>query len=237
MGTAARQAGGIPGADDVILLGSPGVGVDRAQDLGVSKEHVFVGAADHDPVTHLPSKDEALVGGLLGGATGTLLAGCGGARTDMNMQEAAEKADAILDGTLGAVVPEVQWTHDTWTSGSCTVTRNRTVMTVISQQRRGNFLGVIERFWKKSGYEITGVNNSEMPAVFARTSDGFMMSVELAYKGQAFLDVTTPCVEESDVADPTSRPNGAAYPLGQIPTPNVRSDFWSATTPAPAPSA
>ncbi|MFE1383748.1 alpha/beta hydrolase [Streptomyces sp. NPDC058740] len=73
VGTAARQAGGIPGADDVILLGSPGVGVDRAQDLGVAKEHVFVGAADHDLVTHLPSKDEALVGGLFGGSTGILL--------------------------------------------------------------------------------------------------------------------------------------------------------------------
>ncbi|MFI1810583.1 alpha/beta hydrolase [Streptomyces sp. NPDC020422] len=73
VGTAARQAGGIPGADDVILLGSPGVGVDRAQDLGVAKEHVFVGAADHDLVTHLPSKDEALVGSLFGGPTGILL--------------------------------------------------------------------------------------------------------------------------------------------------------------------
>ncbi|WP_019889650.1 hypothetical protein [Streptomyces purpureus] len=153
----------------------------------------------------------------------------------MNMQEAAVRADAMLDATLSAVVPGVQWDHDTTTSGSCTVTRRRTVTTIISEQRRGNFLGVIERFWKKSGYEITGVNRDrEMPAVFARTSDGFKLTVEFGYKGQAFFDVDTPCVNESDVAEPTTKPNGPAYPLGQIPTPNVHSDFWSATTPAPA---
>ncbi|MFJ6519586.1 hypothetical protein ACIQJ4_15230 [Streptomyces filamentosus] len=155
----------------------------------------------------------------------------------MNMQDAANSADAMLDATLKAVVPEVQWAHDTTTSGSCTVTRRRAVTTIVSEQRRGSFLGVIERFWKKSGYEITGVNpHKEAPAIFARTSDGFMLSVEVAYKGQAFFDVTTPCVEKSDVAEPTTEPNGPAYPLGEIPTPNVRSDFWSRTTPAPAPS-
>ncbi|MFC7790699.1 hypothetical protein ACFUIZ_15515 [Streptomyces cinereoruber] len=175
--------------------------------------------------------------------TGAMLVGCagqdgdGGARDDMNMQEAAERADAILDATLGAVVPEVQWAHDTWTSGSCTVTRRRTVTTVVSEQRRGSFLGVIERFWKKSGYEITGVNpHKEAPAVFARTSDGFMMSVEVAYKGQVFFDVTTACVEKSDVVEPTAKPNGPAHPYGKIPAPNVHSDFWSATTPVPGPS-
>lgn len=151
----------------------------------------------------------------------------------MNMQEAATRADGMLDATLSAVVPEVQWAHDTTTSGSCTVTRRRTVTTVLSEQRRGSFLGVIERFWKKSGYEITGVNqDKEMPATFARTSHGFQLSVEVGYKGQVFFDINTPCVEESEVAESTTKPNGPAYPLGQIPTPNVRSDFWSAETPA-----
>ncbi|WP_426404301.1 hypothetical protein ACN9M0_25975 [Streptomyces sp. R-07] len=155
----------------------------------------------------------------------------------MNMQKAAERADTILDATLGAVAPEVQWAHDTWTSGSCTVTRRRAVTTVISEQRRGNFLGVIERFWKKSGYQITGVNQDrEMPSIFARSPDGFEFDLTVGYKGQAFFDLTTPCVEHSDVAEPATKPNGPAYPYGKIPTPNVRSDFWSATAPAPAPS-
>ncbi|AJE41692.1 alpha/beta hydrolase [Streptomyces nodosus] len=69
VGAAAQQPGGIPGADDIILLGSPGVGVDKADDLGVGKDHVFVGAAENDPVSHLPSRKEAVAGtvGFLGG--------------------------------------------------------------------------------------------------------------------------------------------------------------------------
>ncbi|WP_406201746.1 alpha/beta hydrolase family protein [Streptomyces europaeiscabiei] len=62
VGTAAQQPGGIPGADDIILVGSPGVGTDKAADLGVGKEHVWVGAAENDIVTKLPSKQEGLAG-------------------------------------------------------------------------------------------------------------------------------------------------------------------------------
>ncbi|MFB6618641.1 alpha/beta hydrolase [Streptomyces sp. NPDC085524] len=56
VGVASQQPGRIPGADDIVLLGSPGVGVDRAEDLGVPKGRVWVGAAENDIVTHLPSK-------------------------------------------------------------------------------------------------------------------------------------------------------------------------------------
>ncbi|MBD3546614.1 alpha/beta hydrolase [Streptomyces sp. JV180] len=74
VGTAAQQAGGIPGVDDVILLGSPGVDAQKATELGVGKGHVFVGAADNDPVTHLPSKREVglgvIAGSVLGGPLG-----------------------------------------------------------------------------------------------------------------------------------------------------------------------
>ncbi|NUW42373.1 alpha/beta hydrolase [Nonomuraea rhodomycinica] len=40
-------------ADDVILIGSPGVGVDHARQLGVRAEHVWVGEAGNDPVAAL----------------------------------------------------------------------------------------------------------------------------------------------------------------------------------------
>ncbi|MDI6519607.1 alpha/beta hydrolase family protein [Streptomyces sp. ARC32] len=72
VGAATQEAGGIPGADDVILVGSPGVGVDRAEELGVGKNHVWVGAAENDIVTKLPSKNEALAGtaGFFGGGPG-----------------------------------------------------------------------------------------------------------------------------------------------------------------------
>ncbi|MFD8691701.1 alpha/beta hydrolase [Streptomyces sp. NPDC059651] len=62
VGAAAQQARGIPGVDDIVLVGSPGVGVDRAEDLGVGRDHVFVGAAENDVVTKLPSKHQSAVG-------------------------------------------------------------------------------------------------------------------------------------------------------------------------------
>ncbi|MFF1844287.1 alpha/beta hydrolase [Streptomyces sp. NPDC058217] len=78
VGAATQQGDGIPGVDDIVLVGSPGVGVDHAEDLGVGKDHVFVGAAENDVVTKLPSKQEAVVGavGLIaGGPSGAHFAG------------------------------------------------------------------------------------------------------------------------------------------------------------------
>ncbi|MFF6908455.1 alpha/beta hydrolase [Streptomyces sp. NPDC012389] len=78
VGAAAAVPGGIPGVDDIILVGSPGVGVNHAVDLGVGSEHVFVGAAANDPVTKLPSKTQVVVGGvglIVGGPGAAYLAG------------------------------------------------------------------------------------------------------------------------------------------------------------------
>jgi hypothetical protein len=78
VGAATQQGDGIPGVDDIVLVGSPGVGVDDAQDLGVGKGHVFVGAAENDVVTELPSKQQALfgaVGLIAGGPPGAYFAG------------------------------------------------------------------------------------------------------------------------------------------------------------------
>ncbi|MFD5983024.1 alpha/beta hydrolase [Streptomyces cyaneofuscatus] len=78
VGAAAAVPGGMPGVDDIILVGSPGVGVNHAVDLGVGSGHVFVGAAANDPVTKLPSKAQVVVGGVglvVGGPGGAYLAG------------------------------------------------------------------------------------------------------------------------------------------------------------------
>ncbi|MFJ5026827.1 alpha/beta hydrolase [Streptomyces sp. NPDC088560] len=69
VGLAAQEKGGIPGADDIILVGSPGTGANSADQLNVGKGHVFVGAAEHDIVTGLPSKGQA-AGGVVGGVLG-----------------------------------------------------------------------------------------------------------------------------------------------------------------------
>ncbi|MCX4771003.1 alpha/beta hydrolase [Streptomyces sp. NBC_01285] len=88
VGAATQQGDGMPGVDDIVLVGSPGVGVDRAEDLGVGKEHVFVGAAENDIVTKLPSKQQAAVG-----AVGWAAAGPVGARV---LGEVADQGDDDL---------------------------------------------------------------------------------------------------------------------------------------------
>ncbi|MFD9485910.1 alpha/beta hydrolase [Streptomyces sp. NPDC059991] len=80
VGLAAQQHGGIPGADDIILVGSPGTEAKTADDLGVGRDHVYVGAAKHDVVTQLPTKTESggsVLGAILG--IGTPLGPAGGA--------------------------------------------------------------------------------------------------------------------------------------------------------------
>ncbi|MFC9236059.1 alpha/beta hydrolase [Streptomyces decoyicus] len=64
VGQAAQREGGIP-ADDIILVGSPGTGAQKAEQLGVGADHVWAGAAESDPVTHAPSDLELLPGAAI----------------------------------------------------------------------------------------------------------------------------------------------------------------------------
>lgn len=64
VGAATQQEGGIPGVTDIVLVGSPGVGVDRADDLGVGSDHVYVGAAENDVVTKLPASERGVITGI-----------------------------------------------------------------------------------------------------------------------------------------------------------------------------
>ncbi|MGY5021088.1 hypothetical protein ACWGBY_16310 [Streptomyces griseus] len=148
----------------------------------------------------------------------------------MDMQDAAGHADEMLDSVLAEIEPSVRWVHGPTTMGSCTVTRRRTVMTIVSAQRRGSFLGLVDRFWRKSGYRVTAINShADAPAIFVRTQDGFQMSLTVADKGQAHFTVDSPCVRHSQVADSTSRATAFLDPGAQvIPRPNIHSDFWSA---------
>ncbi|MEV4942315.1 alpha/beta hydrolase [Streptomyces zaomyceticus] len=107
VGLAAQREGGIPGADDIILLGSPGTEARTADDLGVGSDHVFVGAAENDSVTQLP--DRASVFGLGQGfeagyrsqtnpVTGVLAGGAGAAAGFLLGDEAASES-GIYYGT------------------------------------------------------------------------------------------------------------------------------------------
>ncbi|WP_327368915.1 hypothetical protein [Streptomyces sp. NBC_01217] len=170
------------------------------------------------------------VDGRSGGSSTKASTGSTEETSDMNMQEAAERSDGMLDAVLDQIDPEVQWAHGPTTTGSCDVTRRRTVMTIVSAERRQSFLDQVEQFWRKSDYRIKAKNNDKVfPAVYAQTKDGFGISVSFRGKGQAFFEADSPCVKESKVADSASEPNGPAYEgVYPLPRPNVHSDYWSA---------
>ncbi|MFJ5103448.1 hypothetical protein [Streptomyces sp. NPDC088554] len=159
----------------------------------------------------------------------------------VNMQEAADRAEAILDGTLKSIDPPVVASRGPSSDSSCTdfkndgtgtgkVTRRLYLMTIISAERRGNFLGVVERYWKRQGYVITAVRNSgDMPAVFA-DHDGFKITLEIGYKGQAQFRVSSPCVTESEVTEAPRETIDPDDPASKG-LPYVRSDFWSSIAP------
>ncbi|WP_411114307.1 hypothetical protein [Streptomyces sp. 029-5] len=166
----------------------------------------------------------------------------------ISLQEAAEKADAIMLNTMTSVRPTLNWVHDASTASGCgdytidgkqtgAVTRRAALMTIVSEARRGSLLGVVERYWKEQGYTIKSVDtDSEFPAIDAETSENFQVSVAVGDKGQFFFDVVTPCFIESEVAQPKTNANGTPFEGPKVPDPSVHSDFWSATTPIPSPS-
>lgn len=152
---------------------------------------------------------------------------------DMNMQEAAERADTLLIDTINSIKPPVMWAYGISTDGGCEVSRRISVTTVISPERRGSFLGVVERQWETSGFTHRGTNKSEKtPATYFLTPDGFQIRVLFGYQGQAHFEVATPCVEKSDVEPPKQVPGGPTYDGKKAPLPSEKSDFWSAGTPA-----
>lgn len=159
----------------------------------------------------------------------------------MNMQQGADRADAILARTLAAIKPELRWLHGPSTDASCgddpnapegtgTVDRRIQIQTIVSETRRGSLLGIVERDWRAQGYEIKNVNsNKRFPSIVASTPDSFSVEVSVGGEGQFFFGVTTPCFTRTAVAAPTARPNTAGRE-GQYPLrPYIHDDFWSAT--------
>ncbi|MFD7226560.1 hypothetical protein [Streptomyces sp. NPDC059881] len=180
-----------------------------------------------------------------------VVSGCGligdGDAEQMNMQEAGDRAEQMLDGIFGAIKPSVETQRGPSSDPICAdfkndstgtgqVTRRRHVMTIISAERRGNFLGVVERYWKKNGYEITAVRkHKDSPAIFATTPEGFQVTLQFGFKGQAHFSVGSPCVTESEVTEPPGKPIAPDSPEAKG-LPYIRSDFWSAGAPAPSAS-
>jgi hypothetical protein len=152
--------------------------------------------------------------------------------SEMTMQEAAEQADRLLTATLKSIKPQVQWEHGIFTDLTCSVSRRVSVTTIISPERRGAFLGVVERHWEKQGFIHRAANKSTTnPATFFLTPDKFQIQLSFGYQGQAHFEVTTPCVKKSSVAPPRPVSGVPDYDGSKPPLPSEISEFWSVNTP------
>ncbi|AXG77762.1 hypothetical protein [Streptomyces paludis] len=163
---------------------------------------------------------------------------------NMDMKQAGNRTEELLDATLNAVEPPVEWGYDTSNETACStglnlptgttsVHRNRYVSTRVSEQRRGNFFGVIQRYWEKQGFTITSVNADRvMPTLNARTPDGFALSLGVGAIGNVWFAGASPCASDSDLTFPKGTPDKPGGPKG-LPdlVPRHESPFWSSTEP------
>lgn len=186
---------------------------------------------------------------------GALAAGCGSGgqehdersdegRAAVDMRQAGDRAEGILDDTLKAIEPAVKWDYSTpieigcgdgsnRPTGTTTVKRSRVVTTKVSATRRGSLLGVVHRHWEKQGYRIVGVNaDKDMPNLHAKTQDGFSVSLGVGDIGNVYFDVASPCAAPSGMSFPQGTPGKPGRPDPKVDlTPRYGSDFWSSDEP------
>lgn len=160
--------------------------------------------------------------------------------TKMNMQQAGEGSEKILDDTLAAIRPPVKWAYGAPMQEACstdlneptgrtTVTRSRNLMTVVSPQRRGSLLGVVQRHWEQQGFKVTSVRNDEsMPWLRASRPDGFSVSLQVGSVGNVFISASFACAQDSAMTYPTGTPGQPGGPRSEELRPTERSEFWSA---------
>ena len=108
-----------------------------------------------------------------------------GSRPSVNMQEAAQRADFIIKQTLSDIRPTLRWNHGPSIDRMCSeqkngsmeigsVRRRIALLTIVSRERRGSLLGVVERSWKDRGYEITNVDpDKDLPAIYAKSPEEY----------------------------------------------------------------
>ncbi|MEU6016704.1 hypothetical protein ABZ826_22405 [Streptomyces sp. NPDC047515] len=157
----------------------------------------------------------------------------------MDMQQAGQRSEAILDGTLAAIRPPVKWVYGAPAEAACstglneptgstTVTRSRNILTVVSEHRRGNLLGVVQRYWERQGFRVVSVNSDkDMPWIRAKGPDGLTVSMEVGSIGNVSLSAGLSCAENSAMTYPTGTPGRPGGPKAEELRPREQSAFWS----------
>ncbi|MFI1104855.1 hypothetical protein [Streptomyces melanogenes] len=157
----------------------------------------------------------------------------------MDMQQAGEGSEKILDDTLAAIRPPVKWAYGAPMREACstdlneptgrtTVTRSRNLLTVVAPHRRGSLLGVVQRHWEQQGFKVTSVRNDEtMPWLRATRPDGFSVSLQVGSVGNVFISASFACARDSAMTYPPGTPGQPGGPRTEELRPTERSEFWS----------
>ncbi|MEU3223630.1 hypothetical protein ABZ695_10795 [Streptomyces sp. NPDC006976] len=174
-----------------------------------------------------------------------LLTACQGGKEreepTMDMQQAGERAEEILDGTMAAIRPPVTWSYgnpsDTACStglnepsGTTTVFRSRNITTVVSGQRRDELLKQVRQYWEQQGAQGFTVHSGKgMPRMRARTADGFAVILQVGSIGNVFIEAGAGCVEDSAMTYPAGTPGLPGGPDEPDLRPREHSPYWSVT--------
>ncbi|WP_330452407.1 MULTISPECIES: hypothetical protein [unclassified Streptomyces] len=175
----------------------------------------------------------------------TALTACQGGKEKeepkMDMQQAGERAEEILDGTMGAIQPSVKWARgltgetacDTGFSeptGTTSVTRSRNVLTVVSRQRRGELFEMIRRYWERQGFRDFDVDSAEdMPRTRAKSPDGLVVVLSAGHIGNVSVTAGFACATDSPMSYPKGTPSHPGGPVKSERIPREHSPYWSAT--------
>ncbi|WP_326736447.1 hypothetical protein [Streptomyces sp. NBC_01022] len=174
-----------------------------------------------------------------------VLAACQGKKDQeepmMDMQQAGQRSEAFLDGTMAAIRPPVEWAYGAPMEEACstglnrptgttTVSRSRNILTVVSEQRRGELVKMVRRYWEQEGLRDFDVDaDREMPRIRATTADGFVVILQVGSIGNVFVRVGTGCVKDSEMTYPTGTPGYPGGPKKVDLTPREHSAFWSSS--------
>lgn len=176
-----------------------------------------------------------------------VLAACQGKKeqeeSTMDMQQAGQRAEQILDGTMEAIRPPVKWVRGTPAETACstglnrptgttTVFRSRNILTVVSKERRGELLEQVRRYWKQQGVRDFDIDSDkDMPGIRATTADEFTVALQVGSIGNIFVRSGAGCVEGSEMTLPAGMPGRPGGPKTEELKPREHSDFWSSGDP------
>ncbi|NED15980.1 hypothetical protein [Streptomyces sp. SID9124] len=159
----------------------------------------------------------------------------------MDMRQAGERAEEILDGTMAAIQPSVKWgrglTGETACdkgfsepTGTTSITRSRNVLTVVSRQRRGELFEMIRRYWERQGFRDFDIDSAEdMPRTRAKSPDGLVVVLSAGEIGNVSVTAGFACATDSPMSYPKGTPSQPGGPVKSERIPRERSPYWSAT--------